>query len=374
MTPTPVLLDCDPGIDDALAIAYLVAEHLAGSIDLAGLVCTAGNVGLDDTVRNALAWLDLSGAPEFPVSAGAGGAIAVPHVYTPETHGPRGAGYADLATAWTSSTATNQTTTGTTAGAITGAITGTTTETTTETTTGTTTRSVDPRDGARLWVDTARAHPGELVGIVTGPSSTLAHALALDPALPSLLRRLVVMGGTFRGHPGNTTPVSEWNVDVDPEAADGVCLAWEAARAADPAVAPLLWCGLNLTERAVWTPERSERLLAQSDTSLTRSLVDALRFYFEFHESVGEGYLAQVHDPLVAWLALRPHEVIAAPAHLRVECAGVHTRGMTVADTRGHRGRPDNARIATDLRVPGGADAVLDEICASIVSLAGPSR
>lgn len=344
MTPTPVLLDCDPGIDDALAIAYLVAEHLSGSVELAGLVCTAGNVGLADTVRNALAWLDLAGAPEFPVAAGAGGAIAVPHVFTPETHGPRGAGYADLATASTTTTGAK------------------------------TTRSVDPCDGARLWVDAARAHPGELVGIVTGPSSTLAHALALDPALPSLLRRLVVMGGTFRGHPGNTTPVSEWNVDVDPEAADRVCLAWDAAIDGDPAVAPVLWCGLNLTERAVWTPERSARLLAASDTPLTRGLVDALRFYFEFHDSVGEGYLAQVHDPLVAWLALHPDEVASTPAHLRVECAGVHTRGMTVVDTRGHRGRPDNARIAVDVRHPGGVDAVLDEICALIVSLAGQPR
>ena len=336
MTPIPVLLDCDPGIDDALAIAYLVAEHRAGSVDLAGLVCTAGNVGLDDTVANACAWLDLAGAPEFPVSAGAPGPLAVPHVLTPETHGPRGAGHARLPT--------------------------------------TTTRPIDPRDGARLWVDTARAHPGELVGIVTGPSSTLAHALALDPALPSLLARLVVMGGAFRGHPGNTTPVSEWNVDVDPEAADRVCLAWEVARAADPAVAPVLWCGLDLTERAVWTPARSERLLAARDTPLTRHLVDALRFYFEFHESVGEGYLAQVHDPLVAWLALHPDAVASTPAHLRVECAGEHTRGMTVADTRGHRGRPDNAEIATDLRVTGGADAILDEVCAMIASLAGPPR
>ncbi|MBB1032243.1 nucleoside hydrolase, partial [Dietzia sp. SLG310A2-38A2] len=63
---TPVLLDCDPGIDDALAIAYLVSEHLAGRIDLVGVVCTAGNVGLESTVANALAWLDLAGAPELP--------------------------------------------------------------------------------------------------------------------------------------------------------------------------------------------------------------------------------------------------------------------------------------------------------------------
>ena len=335
MNPTPVLLDCDPGIDDALAIAYLVAEHRAGRIDLTGLVCTAGNVGLEDTVANTLAWLDLAGSPGLPVAAGAPGPIAVPHVLTPETHGPRGAGHADLTT--------------------------------------TTTRSVDPRDGARLWVDAARAHPGELVGIVTGPSSTLAHALELDPALPRLLGGLVVMGGTFRGHPGNTTPVSEWNVDVDPESADRVCRAWEDARAADAEVPAPLWCGLNLTERAVWTPERSERLLGASDSPLAGRLTEALRFYFEFHDAMGEGYLAQVHDPFVAWMALHPESVVAEETHVRVECAGEHTRGMTVADERGQRGRVGNARIATEVLLPGGADAVLDEICGAIVSLAGPT-
>lgn len=340
-----MLLDADPGIDDALAIAYLVAEHHVGRIDLAGLVCTAGNVRLEDTVRNAFAWLDLAGAPELPVAAGAAGAILVPHVFTPETHGLRGAGYADF--------------------------TATTTRSTTTATPSTTTRSVDPLSGAHLWADLARAHPGELVAIVTGPSSTLATALELEPDLPRLLRRLVVMGGTFRGHPGNTTPVSEWNVDVDPEAADRVCLAWETARDKDPSIAPVLWCGLDLTERAVWTPERSERLLAAADTPLTRHLVDALRFYFEFHDSMDEGYLAQVHDPFVAWLALRPKLVRSIPVHLRVECVGEHTRGMTVADLRGHRDRTVNAEIAIDVAEagPGRLAGVLDEVAAAIASL-----
>lgn len=328
MGPVPVLLDADPGIDDALAIAYLVAEQLAGRVDLTGLVCTAGNVGLPDTVRNALAWLDLAGAPELPVAAGAAGASVVPHVFTPETHGPRGAGYADL----------------------------------------TTTRATDPRDGARLWVDAARSRPGELVAIVTGPMSTLARALELEPALPTFLRRIVVMGGSFRGHPGNTTPVAEWNVHVDPEAADRVCVAWENARATDDSVAPMLWCGLDLTERAVWTPARSERL-DEAGTPLAHRLVDALRFYFEFHQSMGEGYLAQVHDPLVAWLALHPEAVTSTATHVRVECAGEHTRGMTVADPRGHRGRATNARIATDVRSAGGVAGVLDEITGAIAGL-----
>ncbi len=344
LPPTPVLLDADPGIDDALAIAYLVAEHRAGRIDLVGLVCTAGNVGLADTVRNALAWLDLAGAPPLAVAAGAAGALVTPHVFTPETHGPTGSGYATLKSKSKSKS---------------------------KNTTTTTPRALDPRGGARLWVDVARAHPGELVGVVTGPSSTLARALELEPTLPTLLRRLVVMGGSFRGHPGNTTPVAEWNVHVDPEAADRVCTAWEQARGADSRVEPALWCGLDLTEQALWTPGRSADLLAASDTPLTRALVEALRFYFEFHESVGEGYLAQVHDPFVAWAALHPEEVTSDPVNLRVECAGEHTRGMTVADPRGQRGRVVNARIASGVTVPGGAPEVLDVVCASI---AGPGR
>lgn len=354
MRPTPVLLDCDPGIDDALAIAYLVAEHLAGRIELVGVVCTAGNVGLDDTVANALAWLDLAGAPPVPVCAGAAGASVVPHVFTPETHGPRGAGYADLTVGH-----------GPTVGHDPAFRTDRTT---------TTPARLDPRSGAQLWTHLAHEHRGELVAVVTGPTSSLAQALVLEPSLPGLLADLVVMGGTFRGQPGNTTPVSEWNVDVDPEAADAVCVVWEHAPSSDPdsadtrSLAPL-WCGLNLTEQAVWTPERSDRLLDTADTPLTRALVDALRFYFEFHDSVGEGYLAQVHDPFVAWMALHPDSVVSEPSHLRVECSGSHTRGMTVEDRRGHRGRPSNARIAIGVRVPGGPAAVLDEVLAAIASL-----
>lgn len=149
-----------------------------------------------------------------------------------------------------------------------------------------------------------------------------------------------------------------------------MCAAWEEAREADPAVEPVLWCGLDLTEQALWTPGRSADLLTASDTPLTRALVEALRFYFEFHESVGEGYLAQVHDPFVAWAALHTDQVTSDPVHLRVECAGEHTRGMTVADPRGQRGRVVNARIGGGVTVPGGAAEVLDVVCAAISGLA----
>ena len=188
--------------------------------------------------------------------------------------------------------------------------------------------------------------------MVTGPSSTLAGALELEPGLPRLLRRLVVMGGTFRGHPGNTTPVSEWNVDVDPEAADRVCVAWDEARASEPAVAPVLWCGLNLTERAVWTPERSRELLAAADTPLTRALVDALRFYFEFHQAQEEGYQAQIHDLLTCIIALKKVSFEAVETTIDVEADSALMRGTSVADLRNHWDRPANASLVTSADIP----------------------
>lgn len=327
VTAPPILLDCDTGIDDSLALLHLVASSrgAAPRARPVGVVCTAGNVGVEDTVRNTLAWLELAGAGDVPVSRGAAGPVAVPHPLTPETHGPHGVGYARLPEP---------------------------------------TIAADGRTGAEAWVKLARRYPGELVAVLTGPASTLAGALDLDPELPALLRRLVVMGGTFRGHPGNTTPVAEWNVHVDPEAADRVCRAWTAARETAPRTAPVLWCGLDLTEQAVLHPDRLDAL---GGHGIARHLRDALRFYFEFHDSVGEGYLAHVHDPAVLELALGDRHVETIPAHLRVECDGRLTRGMTVADPGARFGGGLGAEIA--IGVDGGMPAVVDRVLDSIAGL-----
>lgn len=327
----PVLLDCDPGIDDAIAIAYLAALHRAETITWCGLVATAGNVGSADTTSNALGWLELAGVRDVPVAVGATEPISVPHDLTPETHGVTGSGYARL----------------------------------------TASGKAEPRSGAQLWAELARAHPGELVAIVTGPTSTLAQALELEPMLPRLLKRIVIMGGTFLGHPGNTTPLSEWNVDVDPEAAAAVCSAWSSASRAHPDTPLPLWCGLNLTEQAVWRPERSMSMRSRHDTELTRALDAALRFYFEFHDSMGEGYLAHVHDPFVAWIAVHPTRVLADPAQMTISCTDPATRGAITADFSS--GAVQFAgEIARSLVDPYEADHVLDEILEAILTLPDP--
>lgn len=329
MTPDeptqPVFADVDTGVDDAMALAYLFASAEA---DLVGIAATAGNVNVDQVCVNNLGLLDLCGMSGIPVSRGAERPLATPLRTAEDTHGPEGLGYARLP-----------------------AGTGTLTE----------------YDAAQAWVRAAREHPGELIGLVTGPLTNLALAMRIEPSLPRLLRRLVVMGGAF-DYKGNTTPVAEWNVSVDPEAAGEVFAVWGAAWGLEePTHLPIV-LGLNLTEHAAMTPSILSRLAAAANSSTTpmsvlddrgtrsaaanpliRVLEDAMRFYFEFHFDQGEGYLAHLHDPLAAAVALDPDLVRYRTATIDVELTGTLTRGMTVADWRGHWGRHPNAHVGVEV-------------------------
>lgn len=120
-------MDVDTGIDDSLALLYLLASPDA---EIAGIAATAGNVPAAQVAANNLAWLDVCHAPDIEVALGAAGPIAIPLRTTEDTHGPQGLGYAELPAA---------------------------------------TRRLSPRPAARMWADLARAHPGELVGLCTGP-------------------------------------------------------------------------------------------------------------------------------------------------------------------------------------------------------------
>ncbi len=299
MPATPLFLDCDTGIDDSVALLYLLARR---DVDLVGIAATAGNVATDDVVANNLAWLEFCGRSAIPVHPGSPGPLVAPLRTACDTHGPHGIGYARLPAPATPPA-------GTTA--------------------------------ARAWCDAARARPGELVGLVVGPLTNLALALRIDPGLPTRLARLVIMGGAF-GVPGNTTPVAEWNMVVDPEAAAEVFAAFDRPDAPAPFV-----CGLDITEQMAFAPDHLARLRANArDAPLVGHIADALRFYFEFHAAQNEGYLAYLHDPFAAMVALHPDRVASVPARVAVELDGTLTRAMTVADRRGMLG-PPNARIVT---------------------------
>jgi purine nucleosidase len=317
----PVFADVDTGVDDAMALVYLLASP---DVRLVGIASTGGNVAVDQVCVNNLGLLELCGAADIPVSQGAAVPIAAPLRTAEDTHGPAGLGYAELPP---------------------------------------TGRGLTTHDSAQAWIRAAHEHPHELVGLATGPLTNLALALRAEPDLPRLLRRLVIMGGAF-DYRGNTTPVAEWNISVDPEAAAEVFAAWGGGT---PDHLPIV-LGLNLTEHIAMTPKILGRLAdaARSATTsmsvldargtrstaanpLIRVLEDAMRFYFEFHFDQGEGYLAHLHDPLAAAVALDPGLIGARPTTVDVELAGTLTRGMTVADWSGHWGRQPNALIGVEV-------------------------
>ncbi|CAM3451863.1 nucleoside hydrolase [Tsukamurella hominis] len=337
MAETKVLFDCDTGVDDSLALLYLLSKP---GVDLLGIVSTAGNVPAPQVVENNLGWLELLGRTDIEVFPGSDAPLSTPLMTTEETHGPFGVGYAELPTP---------------------------------------TRGPSEISGPQAWSDLTRAHPGEVVALVTGPCTNLALALRDDPGILTRLRRLVIMGGVF-WHPGNTTPTSEWNVAVDPESL------WEVLRAygeLDGTGTPLpILCPLDLTETIELTPDHLLRLadaagsapaecLAPEDADGTRSAAsnpvvratsDAVRFYFEFHRDHDLGYIAHMHDPFAAAVALDPSIVETRAYPVDVELTGSLTRGTTVADVHGAWNRPDTAQVAVATDQAAFFDDLLDSI------------
>lgn len=328
----PVFCDVDTGVDDAMALVYLFGSAEA---EIVGIASTAGNVGVQQVCENNLGLLELCGVTGVPVSKGADAPLAVPLRTAEDTHGPQGLGYATLPSA---------------------------------------AASLTDHDAATAWVRAAHAHPGELIGLATGPLTNLALAVRAEPELPRLLRRLVIMGGSF-DYRGNTTPVAEWNTSVDPESAAEVLAAWDGADN------PPIVLGLNVTENIAMTPELLSRLaetagapsrpmsvhdprgtVSTADNPVIRVLEDAMRFYFEFHHDQGEGYLAHLHDPLAAAVALDPGLVTCRPAPVDVELAGTLTRGMTIADWSGHWGREPNALVGVEVDAPAFFDHFIERV------------
>ncbi|OBG34514.1 nucleoside hydrolase [Mycobacterium alsense] len=292
-----VFVDVDTGIDDAMALIYLLASSDA---EVVGIASTGGNIHVEQVCANNLGLLELCGAPAIPVSKGADGPLCGRWPHHSKFHGPKGLGYAELPR---------------------------------------TERALTGHDATSAWISAAHAHPGELIGIVTGPLTNLALALRAEPALPTLLRRLVIMGGAFGD---DTNPMSEWNIRVDPEAASEVFAGW-AGRQQLPIV-----CGLDLTRRVTMTPAILAGLTnAAGPSPLIEVIEDAMRFYFESHAERGHGYVAFMHDPLAAAVALDPRLVATRAATVDIELADTPTRGVTAASEVGDR--KANALIGIDV-------------------------
>jgi purine nucleosidase len=288
---------------------------------------------------NTLAVLELAGSGDVDVAVGRLAPLVAP-LRTATSHGPDGLGYAELPEAR---------------------------------------RALSTRFGPDLLVEEAHRRPGAITLVATGPLTNVALAVEREPDLPRLLRRLVVMGGSF-DHSGNTTPAAEFNVVVDPEAAKIVLDAFSRS-----SERPLL-CGLNVTERAEFDPEHLRRLAqlagstpeespspddpagtrSRASNPLVRCISDALRYKMEANLRFGQGYVAHLHDPFALALALDGSLGKTRAGTVDVELDGSLTRGMTVVDWHGLWGRTPNADVAVQID-PG---RFLDELVGRIAALA----
>jgi purine nucleosidase len=339
----PLILDVDTGIDDSLALLYAAASPEA---ELVGVTCVSGNIEAHQVAINTLAVLELAGRQDVEVAIGREIPLERPLETTPETHGPRGIGYAELPPA---------------------------------------SRPLSERNGVDLILAASAARPGELTLVTLGPLTNVAVALQRDPSLPGRLRRLVIMGGAY-GAQGNTTPTTEWNIHCDPEAARIVFRAWADAVAADATVRRPLALGLDVTEQARIDPEHVVRLARRAGSGpdgsfapdatddpiaatrsvasnpIIRFLVDALRFYFEFHRTYDGFYGAFIHDPLVVAAALDPGLIETEALYVDVETRGELTTGMTVADRRRLTGQPPNLDVGSSADVARFLDRLIERV------------
>ena len=345
--PVSLLLDCDTGIDDALALAYLCSQP---HVELVAVSCTPGNVDADQVARNNLALLELCGRPEVPVAIGARAPLEIPLVTTPETHGPQGIGYAELPEPQ---------------------------------------GNVHPGDAVELWIEAARARPGELTALLTAPLTNFALALRAEPRLPELLRGVVIMGGSYY-YQGNTTPTAEWNTHVDPHAAAEVFAAFSGM----PGEKLPVVCALETTERIEMRPEHVEALAREAGSAepelvlpgqprgqrstasnpLVRHLSDMLRFYFEFHRDYDQGYIAHIHDYFAAAVAAGTVRYGTRTATVHVETAASRLFGTTVADYRGLWGEAPNARIVSGNHPAEAFDELIRSLGTLARTVAGPER
>jgi purine nucleosidase len=273
-----ILLDCDPGLDDALA---LLLAHGDPAIELVGVTTVGGNVSLEGTTRNALELREYLGFPKVPVSAGAAGPLVRETKDASHVHGESGLGSVRLPPA---------------------------------------TLPVTGRHASDVIIDMITATPGSIHLVAVGPLTNIALALEKNPAIARLVASFTIMGGSYTR--GNATPAAEFNIYADPEAAKIVFDAdWQVTMV-----------GLDLTLQAQANGEVIERFTALG--ALADELIVPLATFWIDPRDLGHPSFdgQAVHDVCAVAYVARPDLFSSRLARVDVETAGVLTAGMTVVD------------------------------------------
>ena len=282
-----IIIDTDPGIDDAMAILFALA---APELEVVGITTIFGNVETPLATHNALHLLEFAEKPHIPVAHGAERPLHVafrgPAAFV---HGTDGLGETNQAPP-----------------------------------------TIKPiaQSAAQFIVEMIMAHPGEITLVPVGPLTNIALALLLEPRIVQQVAEVVIMGGAATVN-GNVNPAAEANIYHDPHAADLVFTAgW-----------PLTMVGLDVTTKVIM----DEPYLAALCTPGRKTgayLYDIVRFYLRFHQHVHQIYAAYTHDPSAIAYLIDPSLFHTQQGSIRVITEGI-ARGHTLMDRRGHWSRPN---------------------------------
>jgi inosine-uridine nucleoside N-ribohydrolase len=305
--PRKIILDCDPGHDDAMAI---LLAHGSPEIDLVAITTVAGNHTLEKVTLNARRVCTVAGITEVPIAAGCGHPLVRELVIAPEVHGESGLDGPRF---------------------------------------GEPTVPLADGHAIDLIVETVMASPGEITLVPVGPLTNIAMALRQEPRLAENVQEVVLMGGSTER--GNKTPAGESNIYVDPEAAVAVFEApWQVTM-----------IGLNLTYQALATTEVVARISALG-TEVAAMAVELMDFFREAYLRRSGFPAPPVHDACAVARVIAPELVECVETFVAVETASDLTRGMTLVDFDNRFERPPNALVATRLDFDGFWNLMLDAI------------
>jgi inosine-uridine nucleoside N-ribohydrolase len=283
---TKIIIDCDPGHDDAIAILLALSSP---ELELVGVTTVAGNQTLDKTTRNALVTLEVGGRPDIPVAAGADAPLSRELRTAAHVHGETGLDGPELP---------------------------------------------EPRAQpvAEHAADFLAAHiDGSTVLVPMAPLTNIALLLERHPEVREKIERIVWMGGAIGE--GNITPAAEFNAFVDPEAAAAVFACG----------IPITMIGLDVTHMALFTRTHAEQLRAAGRAG--RFVAELSDFFQRFHETSYGFEGSPIHDAMAVAYVIDPTLVTTRPANIAVETSSTLCDGRTLVDLRGVTGRPQNAEV-----------------------------
>jgi ribosylpyrimidine nucleosidase len=296
MDKCKIILDCDPGHDDAIAI--MIAGNTPG-IELLGITVVAGNQTLEKTSKNALRVCEYLGI-DVPVYSGCGGPmVRDKQVISSEIHGETGLdgpSFNEL------------------------------------------TKELENKHGVQFIIDTLLASKGDITLVATGPLTNLAMAMRMNPKIVEKIKQIVIMGGAYQL--GNVTPAAEFNILADADAAHVVFTCGRK----------VVMVGLDVTRKVLCYPEIIQRM-KKLNTKASKLFEDLMLFFNKSQKEVFGWDGGPLHDPVTIAYLIDPTVIETKSMYTEIDIRGVQSYGRTNCDFFGNSGKQPNSEIAVEIDV-----------------------